>query len=147
MQFHIKEIQLLREQVKELLSRVQVLENRNKNLEESNRVLLHRNQELERSQKLDSSNSSKPPSSDGLKKKKRTQSLRKKSDRSPGGQIGHPGVTLCQSPNPDEIIECSPSHCPHCNCNLEEVRVLSKHEKRQVFDLPEFNLKIKSIDC
>ena len=49
----------------------------------------------------DSSNSGKPPSSDGLKRKPKSQ--RVKSEKKPGGQQGRDGKGLPQVENPDLI--------------------------------------------
>ena len=58
--------------------------------------------ELEARLSKDSSNSSKPPGSDGLKKK--TKSLRGKSDKKPGAQQGHAGKGLAQVTTPDLTV-------------------------------------------
>ena len=76
--------------------------------------LLARVAELERRLGLDSSNSGKPPSSDGLKKPSRTTSLREPSGRKPGGQKGHPGTTLRRTEHPDAIVDHLPRVCAHC---------------------------------
>jgi transposase len=60
--------------------------------------------ELERQLGLNSSNSGKPPSSDGLKRPARTGSLREKSGKKSGGQRGHKGETLRQIETPDAVI-------------------------------------------
>lgn len=69
--------------------------------------------ELERRLNMNSSNSSKPPSSDGLKKKSR--SLRKPSGKKPGGQHGHKGTTLRLPCSPSETIQCKPEKCSSCD--------------------------------
>ena len=55
--------------------------------------------------------SGKPPSSDGLKKSPRVSSLREPTGRKSGGQIGHPGKTLCRTETPDATIDHYPAAC------------------------------------
>jgi transposase len=92
--------------------------------------------ELERRLGLNSTNSGKPPSSDGLKKPPRTRSLREPSNRKPGGQKGHKGETLRQVAKPDTVIDHFPFSC--ADCSEELIPAMSTgYSARQVFDLPE----------
>ena len=75
--------------------------------------------ELERRLGLNSSNSGKPPSSDGLKKPVRTRSLREPSGKTRGGQKGHPGETLRQVMTPDVVIDHYPENCADCGVLIE----------------------------
>lgn len=92
--------------------------------------------ELERGLGLNSSNSGKPPSSDGLKKPPRVSSLRQPSGQKTGGQTGHPGETLCQTEKPDATVDHYPQACAGCGEPLSAA-MASGHVARQVFDLPE----------
>jgi transposase len=92
--------------------------------------------ELERRLGLNSSNSGKPPSSDGLKKRARVSSLRDRSGKRPGGQKGHPGETLYRVETPDAVIDHYPSACAGCGAPLN-AEMATGHTARQVFDLPE----------
>jgi len=111
----------LSEELKEKDARMERLEERMKLLED--RV------------SMNSRNSSKPPSSDGLKKPPAPKSLRGKSGRKPGGQHGHPGTTLEQTSDPDFVVEHVPDRCS-CGCSLETEagEVVRRH---QVFEIPE----------
>ena len=110
-------------------------------LQAQNNLLIARVEELERRLGLDSSNSSKPPSSDGLRKKPAPKSLRTKSSKKSGGQKGHKGRTLAQVSHPDEVVHHSAARCPKCDQLLDSVAVTSTI-KRQVFDIPEPKIKV-----
>ena len=99
--------------------------------------------QLERRLGLNSTNSGKPPSSDGLskppagkQKRRRTGSLREKSGRKPGGQKGHEGETPRQVAEPDAITDHYPETCPNRGSGLTP-EMSTGHGARQVFDLPE----------
>ena len=112
-------------------------------LEKENKALRERIAELERRMGLNSENSSKPPSSDGLKKKThRTKSLRGKSNRNTGGQKGHRGYTLEQVAEPDRLVKhLAPDSCWGCGCDVSTEQVVSVI-KKQVFDIPEPRLEV-----
>jgi transposase len=105
-------------------------------LRAENAALLGRLADLERRLGLTSRNSSKPPSSDGLKKPPRVSSLREPTGKTSGGQTGHPGKTLRRTETPDATINHYPKACAACGEPLNEAMAID-HVARQVFDLPE----------
>jgi transposase len=95
------------------------------------------NAELRRRLDLDSTTSSKPPSSDGLKKKPRIPgSLRGRSDKASGGQPGHKGGTLRRVATPDRIVRHEAQICQRCRAGLA-ASMQTGVEALQMFDLPE----------
>src|SRR5271165_5795544 len=119
----------LREQVRELpLLREQIA------------VLVRQMQDLQARLAKDSHNSSKPPSTDGLARK--TRSLRRRSGKKPGGQIGHRGETLRLVAVPDVVVAHRPQVCSGCQTALPEEALVVLRERRQVHELPPVRLVV-----
>jgi transposase len=98
--------------------------------------------DLRRRLDLNSSNSSKPPSSDGLGKKPRVAgSLRGRSGKPSGGQTGHEGGTLRQVTHFDAVVRHEACACGYCGSSLD-ARSATGIERRQVFDIPECPLVV-----
>ncbi len=95
---------------------------------------------LENNQKKDSSNSSKPPSSD-IGKPLHTKSLRTKSGKKPGGQQGHKGETLSFTATPNEVVVYPVKHCSCCGKSLAVYPVVD-YDRRQVFDIPPIEMLV-----
>jgi transposase len=85
-----------------------------------------------------SQNSSLPPSAD---RHKRTRSLRQKSGKKAGGQVGHPGATLDFVEEPDHVIVHAPQACHLCGSSLNRCEIV-KSERRQVHDLPPLKIEV-----
>jgi transposase len=136
--------------VRSLQSKITELENKIKVLEGENahfRYKLHKT-ELENSRlserlsryespKKDSHNSHIPPSKQDFSSAKiqRTKSLREKSGKSSGGQVGHPGFNLEFSRKPDKVVNHVPSYCPDCGKDLNKEEALLS-EERWILDIP-----------
>ena len=112
----------------------------NERLSKQNEELSKRIKELEGQLAKNSCNSSKPPSSDGLKKPK-PKSLRKKSGRKSGGQKGHQGKTLSMVEKPDYTLTHTVDQCQCCGCSLKG-KASERLERRQVFDIPTPQLEV-----
>lgn len=103
--------------------------------------LVERIERLEEQLYKNSNNSSKPPSSDGLKRKPRTRSQRKRTGKKTGGQKGHKGKTLKQVSSPDEIVPLLVERCSCCGEPLDH-HVFKGHDKRQVFEIPKISIHV-----
>ncbi len=125
--------------IKQLSNKIKELNANIDQLTKENKALNERVTSLESQVDKNSNNSSKPPSSDGFKKK--TKSLRKKSGKKPGGQKGHVGKTLCLNDNPDEVEIHTVDQCNECGASLVDVDT-ERHVVRQVVDIPDIKVKI-----
>jgi transposase len=94
---------------------------------------------LQAQQAKDSHNSHKPPSSDGLGR--RRQRDRVPSGKKPGGQQRHPGHVLALVDTPDEVVRHHPTVCRQCQGSLEGIGG-TVVERRQVQDVPPLRLRI-----
>ena len=103
-------------------------------LRAENAALRERVAELEARLGQNPRNSSRPPSSEGLGKPA-PKSLGGRSERRPGGQRGHPGQTLAQVAEPDEVVWHEPVACGGCGVGLAGAAE-SGMQRRQVFDIP-----------
>jgi transposase len=105
------------------------------------RELESRIRKLEGTLARDSTNSSKPPSTDGLKKQPAIPgSQRGRSGKKPGGQRGHPGATLEPVSNPGAVIQHTLSECS-CGFDLSEIEA-DKSRTCQVFDIPKIEIQV-----
>ena len=85
-----------------------------------------------------SRNSSKPPSSDGLKPERKR---RKKSDKASGGQPGHKGHHLEMVSEPQQVVTHVPTTCAACQASLDP-SAAEVVGRRQVFDVPPQPLEV-----
>ena len=101
--------------------------------------------ELEARLRANSSNSSKPPSADGLAKGPPKPNLGARqaaaARRKPGGQPGAPGAYLAQVEHPDVVVVHTPQRCQRCGGELADAPVVGV-EARQVHDLPRLGLLV-----
>lgn len=103
--------------------------------------LQEENQNLRDQLSKTSQNSSKPPSSDGLKKPPRTTSLREKGSKTNGGQKGHTGHTLKMVEKPDNTVLYEVTKCSCCGISLRDLEA-NDHKRRQEFDIPPVTIEV-----
>ena len=144
-----REIEALRQKLTEQAERI---------AEDERRIAEKENQiaDLERQlalRKQNSTNSSKPPSSDGLAGAPRERGRRKKSKRKVGGQPGHRGShrPLVAAGKVDEVRAVLPEQCQHCGHGLpaevEQARITGNPLRHQVTELPPIQARIIEYQC
>jgi transposase len=137
--------QQLRRQAEEIAKQQQQIADAEKQIADLERQLALRKQ--------NSTNSSKPPSSDGLAGEPRVRGRRKKSRRKVGGQPGHSGAhrPLVSAERVDEIRSVLPEQCQHCGHPLpgqiEQVQTTGAVQRHQVTEWPPIQARIIEYQC
>ena len=118
-----------------------VLGERVRALEEQLVLVMGKVAELEKLLGRNSSNSSKPPSSDGggtksARSENANRAARRAMGRKQGKQPGASGHTLSQVADPDVVVTSQPGRCGRCDRPLDDAVVVGV-SVRQVFDVPD----------
>jgi transposase len=158
-----RELERLGEKVKERDERIAELEKQvqeqQKQIGEKDKQIGEKEKQiadLERQLALrrqNSTNSSKPPSSDGLAGAPRRRGRNKKSKRKPGGQPGHRGAyrPLVPAERVDEFRHVLPAECKHCGHSLpgelEQAQTTGTPQRQQVTELPPIRAHITEYQC
>ena len=120
-----RELERLREEVKERDERIAELQEqigeKEKQIGEKEKQIADLERQLAL-RKQNSTNSSKPPSSDGLAGEPRLRGRRKKSRRKPGGQPGHKGAhrSLVPAERVNQVCPILPEQCQRCGGALAQ---------------------------
>src|SRR3989454_6217165 len=144
-----RENERLREHVRE---RDQQIAEKNEQIAEKNEQIAELQRQLA-ARKQNSTNSSKPPSSDRLVGEPRKRGRQKKSKRRAGGQKGHPGThrPLVPIEQVQEVRPVLPEHCSHCGCGLpqqvEQVQTVGEAWRHQVTELPPMKPYLIEYQC
>ena len=141
-------MQDINQTLQQLLSRIDNLETEvkslklaNKQLKNENAKLKNENKRLKESINKDSTNSSKPPSTDNaFKTKENTKTSKGKRKR--GGQKGSSTTNLSKVDNPDTIEVLESVRCKNCNHDLTDVTAQSICSKQE-FDIPKISMRVK----
>jgi transposase len=123
-------------------ARIKELERQKADLEKRMREEEARRRELEARLNQNSGNSSLPPSTDwSHRARPKPKSLRERSGRSPGAQLGHVGSTLKAVAKPDRVVTHEVKECGRCHRSLDG-QSPDRVEKRQVFDVPTQKIEV-----
>jgi transposase len=151
-----RELERLRERVVELEKQVQEQQKqigeKEKQLEEKEKHIVDLERQLAL-RKQNSTNSSKPPSSDGLAGAARQRGRQKKSRRRPGGQPGHRGAhrPLVPADRVDKVQHVLPAHCQRCGralpTQIEQAQTRGTPQRHQVTELPAMRAHITEHHC
>ncbi len=137
--------QQIRRQAEEIAQQQQQIADAEKQIADLERQLALRKQ--------NSTNSSKPPSSDGLAGEPRQRGRRKKSRRKAGGQPGHRGAhrPLVPAERVDEVRSVLPEQCQHCGHSLpaqiDQVQTTGAVQRHQVTEMPPIQARIIEYQC
>src|SRR6266566_2869986 len=146
LKFLRRELERLLEKVQKRSERIAELE---KELADAQKKIAEQEKQitdLERQlalRKRNSTNSSKPPSSDGLAGEQRPRGRKHKSQRKPGGQLGHPGHHRPLIPTAEVDVRkvLLPGKCEHCGRKLpqkpDQVTTAGEPRRHQVTEIPE----------
>lgn len=135
----IQDLSKILNELSVLRAEVALLRAENVLLKQENAVLRQENGELKKRLGKDSSNSSKPPSSDSIFERSKRISKTTKNKRKPGGQAGHKGSKLKKFAFVDFHLDHSINQC--CNCNGYELEMVNK-QIRQIVDIPEPKIEV-----